>query len=96
MKAQIYEAFVIKPGLARVSLSLFDNEDVFQGEYELTIEVMEGDDLEALKDKLIELLNLSMYTPKVVYELAGWEFIFEPRENKTVDILPDYKKAQAE
>lgn len=96
MIVHVYEAAVIKPGLARISLSLYDDDMTYQGEFELTVEVLGEDTLEILRERLLTVLNLALNTPKIVYELVGQEFKFIPSDIQTLDeVLPGHKKAEA-
>lgn len=95
MHVQIYEALVIRQGLARITVSLYDG-DTFQGEYELAIEVSGDDTIDTLKDKIRKVLNTVYLAPTIVYSLPGVEFDFEPTPVIEEKILPDHKKANAE
>jgi hypothetical protein len=98
MIVTIQESVIIKPGLARISLMLYDDLMVFKGEYSFAVDVTADDTKNTLRQKLIRLLGLAINTPKVVYELAGDIFIIKPTEleSKKEDTLPEYRKATAE
>jgi hypothetical protein len=95
MIASIYTASIIKPGLARVSLSVFDD-SVHQGDYEVTITVTLGDNVNTLENKVIAALREAMSTPVYVFNLNGREIQFEYAEQQELPLGDTYKRAVAQ